>query len=207
MYFVTNRWLGGTLTNFRTIKQGLERLRTLERMKEDGTYEQLPKKEVSRLEKERERLEKYLGGLKSMGSLPARGLHHRPAPGDDRRQRGAASSASRSSPSPTPTAIRTSIDYVIPGNDDAIRSIKLITARVADACIEGAQRRKDNLAGRERRRRRDDAAATPAADDRHASRRRDGTAPPPERDGSAQRPPARTKPEFTRSKGQEISHG
>ncbi len=70
MYFVTNRWLGGTLTNFRTIKQGLDRLRALERMKEDGTYEQLPKKEVSRLEKERERLEKYLGGLKSMGSLP-----------------------------------------------------------------------------------------------------------------------------------------
>ncbi len=68
MYFVTNRWLGGTLTNFRTIKQGLDRLRSLERMKEDGTYEQLPKKEVSRLEKERERLEKYLGGLKSMGS-------------------------------------------------------------------------------------------------------------------------------------------
>src|SRR5436190_20139770 len=70
MYFVTSRGLGGTLTNCRTIKQGLDRLRSLERMKDDGTYLQLPKKEVSRLEKERERLEKYLGGLKSMGSLP-----------------------------------------------------------------------------------------------------------------------------------------
>src|SRR3984957_12897655 len=70
-YYVVNRWLGGTLTNFRTIKQGLERMRQLERMKEDGTYNQLPKKEVSRLEKERARLEKYLGGLKTMSSLPS----------------------------------------------------------------------------------------------------------------------------------------
>ncbi|MEO7037673.1 MAG: 30S ribosomal protein S2, partial [Polyangiaceae bacterium] len=64
MYFVTNRWLGGTLTNFRTIKGGLDRLRSIERMKEDGTYEQLPKKETVQLEKERTRLEKYIGGLK-----------------------------------------------------------------------------------------------------------------------------------------------
>ena len=105
-YFVTNRWLGGTLTNFRTIKRGLDRLRTLERMKEDGTYEQLPKKEVSQLEKERERLEKYLGGLKGMGALPARGLRHRPAPGARSRSARRASSTCRSSPSPTPTAIR-----------------------------------------------------------------------------------------------------
>jgi small subunit ribosomal protein S2 len=70
MYYTINRWLGGTLTNFRTIKGGLERLRTLERMKEDGTHEQLPKKEISRLEKERSRQDKYLGGLKGMGSLP-----------------------------------------------------------------------------------------------------------------------------------------
>ncbi|MDP7349042.1 MAG: 30S ribosomal protein S2, partial [Phycisphaeraceae bacterium] len=71
MYFVANRWLGGTLTNFRTIKQGLDRLRTLERMRDEGTYEQLPKKEVVRLERERERLEKFIGGLKGMGNLPA----------------------------------------------------------------------------------------------------------------------------------------
>src|SRR3954465_715007 len=70
MFFVTNRWLGGTLTNFRTIKGGLDRLRTLERMREDGTHQQLPKKEVVQLEKERARLEKYIGGLKGMGQLP-----------------------------------------------------------------------------------------------------------------------------------------
>src|SRR5450432_2018994 len=147
MYFVTNRWLGGTLTNFRTIKQGLDRLRSLERMKDDGTYEQLPKKEVSRLEKERERLEKYLGGLKSMGSLP-----HAVFIIDPHQEQIAVSEAKKLG---VPLIAITDtncdpdvIDFIIPGNDDAIRSIKLICSRVADACIEGGQRRKDNLAGR-----------------------------------------------------------
>lgn len=146
MFYVTNRWLGGTLTNFRTIKQGLERLRLLERMKEDGTYTQLPKKEVSRLEKERERLEKYIGGLKGMGNLPQIMFVIDPA------QESIAINEARKLNIPI-VAITDSncdpdlIDYVIPGNDDAIRSIKLITARVADACIEGSQRRKDTLAG------------------------------------------------------------
>jgi small subunit ribosomal protein S2 len=148
MFFVTNRWLGGTLTNFRTIKQGLDRLRSLERMKDDGTYEQLPKKEVSRLEKERERLEKYLGGLKSMGSLP-----HAVFVIDPHQELIAVSEA-RKLGVPVIAITDTNcdpdlIDFIIPGNDDAIRSIKLITARVADACIEGTQRRKDNLAGRQ----------------------------------------------------------
>jgi small subunit ribosomal protein S2 len=147
MYFVTNRWLGGTLTNFRTIKQGLDRLRSLERMKDDGTYEQLPKKEVSRLEKERERLEKYLGGLKSMGSLP-----HAVFIIDPHQELIAVSEAKKLG---VPLIAITDtncdpdvIDYIIPGNDDAIRSIKLICSRVADACVEGAQRRKDTQAGR-----------------------------------------------------------
>jgi small subunit ribosomal protein S2 len=148
MYFVTNRWLGGTLTNFRTIKQGLDRLRSLERMKDDGTYEQLPKKEVSRLEKERERLEKYLGGLKSMGSLP-----HAVFVIDPHQEQIAVSEA-RKLNIPVIAITDTNcdpdlIDFIIPGNDDAIRSIKLITSRVADACVEGTQRRKDNLAGRQ----------------------------------------------------------
>jgi hypothetical protein len=108
MYFVTNRWLGGTLTNFRTIKQGLDRLRTLERMKEDGTYEQLPKKEVSALEKERDRLEKYIGGLKNMNArLPGGGLRDRPAPGGHRGEARPQARIPRS-PSPTPTATPTS---------------------------------------------------------------------------------------------------
>jgi small subunit ribosomal protein S2 len=147
MFFVTNRWLGGTLTNFRTIKQGLDRLRALERMKDDGTYEQLPKKEVSRLEKERERLEKYLGGLKSMGSLPHAVFVIDP------HQETIAVSEARKLGIPVIAITDTNcdpdlIDFIIPGNDDAIRSIRLITARVADACIEGMQRRKESQAGR-----------------------------------------------------------
>jgi len=143
MYFVTNRWLGGTLTNFRTIKQGLDRLRTLERMREDGTYEQLLKKEVVRLEKERERLEKYLGGLKGMGGLPAAIFVIDP------HQESIAVSEARKLSIPVVAITDTNcdpdlVDFVIPGNDDAIRSIRLITARVADACVEGVQHRKDH---------------------------------------------------------------
>ena len=142
MYFVTNRWLGGTLTNFRTIKQGLDRLRTLERMKEDGTYEQLLKKEVSKLEKERERLEKYLGGLKGMGSHPAAVFVIDP------HQESIAMLEAKKLGIPVVAITDTNcdpdlVDYVIPGNDDAIRSIRLITTRIADACVEGAQRRRD----------------------------------------------------------------
>ena len=143
MYFVTNRWLGGTLTNFRTIKQGLDRLRTLERMKEDGTYEQLLKKEVSKLEKERERLEKYLGGLKGMGNVPAAIFVIDP------HQESIAISEARKLGVPVVAITDTNcdpdlVDFVIPGNDDAIRSIRLITARIADAALEGSHRRKDN---------------------------------------------------------------
>ena len=142
-YFVTNRWLGGTLTNFRTIKQGLERLRTLERMKEDGTYEQLLKKEVSRLEKERDRLEKYLGGLKGMGAVPAAIFvidpHQESIAVNEARKLGVQVIAITDT-----NCDPDLIDYVIPGNDDAIRSIRLITARIADAALEGSHRRKDS---------------------------------------------------------------
>ena len=143
MYFVTNRWLGGTLTNFRTIKQGLDRLRTLERMKEDGTHEQLLKKEVVRLEKERDRLEKYLGGLKGMSAVPAAIFVIDP------HQELIAVSEARKLNVPVIAITDTNcdpdlIDFVIPGNDDAIRSIRLVTGRIADAAIEGTQRRKDH---------------------------------------------------------------
>jgi small subunit ribosomal protein S2 len=147
MYFVNNRWLGGTLTNFRTIKQGLDRLRTLERMAEDGTHEQLPKKEVIKLEKERTRLEKYLGGLKNMGGLPHVMFVVDPS------MEGIAVHEARKLNIPVVGITDTNcdpdmVDIVIPGNDDAIRSIKLITSRVADACLEGTERRKDVMAGR-----------------------------------------------------------
>jgi small subunit ribosomal protein S2 len=142
-FFVVNRWLGGTLTNFRTIKGGLDRMRQLERMKEDGTYLQLPKKEVGRLEKERGRLEKYLGGLKNMGSLPHAVFVIDPA------MESIAVKEAKKLQIPIIAITDTNcdpdlVDYIIPGNDDAIRSIKLITQRLADAVIEGAQKRKEH---------------------------------------------------------------
>jgi small subunit ribosomal protein S2 len=142
MYFVTNRWLGGTLTNFRTIKGGLDRLRTLERMKEDGTYSQLPKKETVQLEKERTRLEKYIGGLKGMGTVPQAIFVIDPA------QETIAVSEAKRLGVPIVAITDTNcdpdmVDYVIPGNDDAIRSVRLITGAVADACVYGAARRRE----------------------------------------------------------------
>ena len=155
-YFIVNRWLGGTLTNFRTIKGGLERMRMLERMKDDGTYLQLPKKEVSRLEKERARLEKYLGGLKTMSSLPSAVFVIDPA------METIAVQEAHKLGIPIIAITDTNcdpdvIDYVIPGNDDAIRSIKLITQRLADAVVEGSQRRKETVG-------RDEGSRGPTAD-------------------------------------------
>ena len=149
MYFVTNRWLGGTLTNFRTIKGGLDRLRTLERMKEDGTYSQLPKKETVQLEKERTRLEKYIGGLKGMGAVPQAIFVIDPA-----QETIAVSEAKRLS---VPIVAITDtncdpdmVDYIIPGNDDAIRSVRLITGAIADACVAGMARRREFQQQRDR---------------------------------------------------------
>jgi small subunit ribosomal protein S2 len=145
-YYVVNRWLGGTLTNFRTIKGGLERLRALERMAEDGTYENISKKEISQLEKERTRFEKYIGGVKGMGSLPQAIFVVDPA------QETIAVAEARKLKVPL-VAITdsncdpSSIDYPIPGNDDAIRSIRLITGALADACLLGASRRRDAPSG------------------------------------------------------------
>jgi small subunit ribosomal protein S2 len=149
MYFVTNRWLGGTLTNFRTIKGGLDRLRTLERMREDGTHEQLPKKEVVQLEKERARLEKYIGGLKGMGQLPQAIFVIDPA------QEVIAISEARKLHVPIVAITDTNcdpdkVDYLIPGNDDAIRSVRLITSAIADACVYGLARRREHQHGSER---------------------------------------------------------
>ncbi len=142
MHFVTNRWLGGTLTNFRTIRMAIERLRELEKMKDDGGYDARPKKEVLKLEKERVRLEEYIGGLKNMNGLPGAVFVIDPALED------IAVKEARKLSIPIIAITDTNcdpdlIDFPIPGNDDAIRSIKLITARVADAAIEGTQKRRD----------------------------------------------------------------
>jgi small subunit ribosomal protein S2 len=142
-HFVTNRWLGGTLTNFRTIRTGIERLRELEKMKEDGGYDARPKKEVLKLEKERIRLEEYIGGLKNMNGLPGAVFIIDPALED------IAVKEARKLGIPILAITDTNcdpdlIDFPIPGNDDAIRSIKLITARVsnrAGACTSKTMRK------------------------------------------------------------------
>jgi small subunit ribosomal protein S2 len=177
-YYVVNRWLGGTLTNFRTIKTGLERMRQLERMKEDGTYQSITKKEVSRLEKERDRFEKYLGGLKNMGSLPGAMFVIDPA------KESIAVQEANKIGIPVVAITDTNcdpdkIDFVIPGNDDAIRSIRLITARIGDAVLEGAQRRKE-FVGREEQPQGGGRRDGPQAEIIRGSR--------PRRDDSADRP-------------------
>jgi small subunit ribosomal protein S2 len=136
MYYVNHRWLGGMLTNFSTIKKSIEKLKKLETAKEDGTYERLPKKEVIKLEKERESLEKNLGGIKDMRRLPSAIFVI-----DTIKEKTAVLEANRLG-IPVVAIVDTNcdpdeIDYVIPGNDDAIRAIRLITGKIADAVLEG----------------------------------------------------------------------
>jgi small subunit ribosomal protein S2 len=141
-FFVNDRWLGGTLTNFRTIKTGIERLRTLERMIEDGTMATLTKKEALMLDREREKLEKFLGGIKMMNGVPAVMFvvdphHEHIAIREARRLNIPIVAITDTNCDPD------LVDFVIPANDDAIRSVKLITSRIADAAMEGVQRRRE----------------------------------------------------------------
>ncbi len=137
-FFVNERWLGGMLTNFRTIQKRINRLKELEAMAEDGTFDVLTKKEVMQLKHEMARLEKYLGGIKEMKNLPGALFVI-----DPRKERIAVAEA-RKLNIPIVAIVDTNcdpdeIDYVIPGNDDAIRAVKLLTARMADAILEGHQ--------------------------------------------------------------------
>ena len=138
MYFVNQRWLGGTLTNFETIQKRIKRLKDIEKMQEDGTFDVLPKKEVIQLKKELERLEKFLGGIKEMKQLPDALFII-----DPRKERIAVAEAHKLN-IPIVGIVDTNcdpdeIDYVIPANDDAIRAVKLLTAKIADAIIEVKQ--------------------------------------------------------------------
>ena len=138
MYYVNARWLGGMLTNFKTIKKRISRLFQLDKMAEDGTMELLPKKEVIKLNLEKERLEKFLGGIKNMQNLPSAMFVV-----DPRKEKNAISEA-KILGIPVVAIVDTNcdpeeVDYVIPGNDDAIRAVKLITAKMADGIIEGRQ--------------------------------------------------------------------
>ena len=136
MYYVNQRWLGGTLTNFSTIRKSIARLKKLEEMKETGEFDRLPKKEVLELEREREKLEKALQGIKTMDQLPSSVFII-----DPRKEKIAVMEAQRLG-IPIVAIVDTNcdptgIDYPIPGNDDAIRAVRLITASIVDATHEG----------------------------------------------------------------------
>ncbi|MDO5325020.1 MAG: 30S ribosomal protein S2, partial [Clostridia bacterium] len=138
MYFVNNRWLGGTLTNFRTIQTRIKKLNEIDKMEKDGQFDVLPKKEVIKLCAEREKLLKNLGGIREMKKLPGALFVV-----DPRKERIAVQEA-RILGIPIVAIVDTNcdpdeIDYVIPGNDDAIRAVKLIAGKLADAVLEGKQ--------------------------------------------------------------------
>ena len=138
VHYVNARWLGGMLTNFRTIRKRIDRLYQLNNMKEDGTFDLLPKKEVIKLNLEIERLEKFLGGVKTMERLPGALFIV-----DPRKEKIAVSEAKKLH-IPIVAIVDTNcdpdeIDYVIPGNDDAIRAVKLISGAMANAYLEGRQ--------------------------------------------------------------------
>ena len=138
MYYVNQRWLGGMLTNYKTISKRIKRLVDLEKMEEDGTFEKLPKKEVIKLNHEKEKLKKFLSGIKEMGGLPDALSIVEP------RKEKIAIKEAKVLGLPIVAIVDTNcdpdeVDYVIPGNDDAIRAVKLITAKMADAVIEGRQ--------------------------------------------------------------------
>ena len=137
-YFVNERWLGGMLTNFQTIEKRVKRLKTLEKQAEDGTFELLPKKEVALLKHEMEKLQKYLGGIKDMKKLPDALFIIDP------KKEEIAVSEARKLHIPIIATVDTNcdpdvIDYPIPANDDAIRAVKLLTGKIADAVLEGNQ--------------------------------------------------------------------
>ena len=137
-YFVNERWLGGMLTNFQTIEKRVKRLKTLEKQAEDGTFELLPKKEVTLLKHEMEKLQKYLGGIKDMKKLPDALFIIDP------KKEEIAVSEARKLHIPIIATVDTNcdpdvIDYPIPANDDAIRAVKLLTGKIADAVLEGNQ--------------------------------------------------------------------
>ncbi len=142
MFYVNHRWLGGTLTNFVTIRLGIERLKYLERIKADGTIQRFPKKEIINMDREYVKLLRNLGGIKDLEALPKAIFVI-----DPRKERIAILEA-RKLGIPLVSVVDTNcdpdeIDYIIPGNDDAIRAIRLITSKMADACLEGKAKREE----------------------------------------------------------------
>ncbi len=144
MFYVHNRWLGGMLTNFQTIKQGIERLNHLNTIINDGSINLFPKKERLKLEKERVKLDSNLGGIQKMTTLPGAIFVV------DTKNEAIAVREGRRLGIPIVAVVDTNcdpdeVDYIIPGNDDAIRAIRLITSRIADACIEGRAKHQEKV--------------------------------------------------------------
>ncbi len=144
MHYVDARWLGGMLTNFKTIKKRIERLSQLHKMEEDGTFDLLPKKEVIGLRGEMDKLEKYLGGIKEMKKAPAAIFIV-----DPRKEKIAIAEAKKLN-IPIVAIVDTNcdpedVDYVIPGNDDAIRAVKLVVSTIANAVIEGREGKQESV--------------------------------------------------------------
>ena len=144
MYYVTNRWLGGTLTNFQTIKKNIDRLKKLEAMKKDGSFANFKKKEALGLERELEKLNFLLEGIRDMDRIPGAIFIVDP------KKEKIAGAEARKLGIPAIGLVDTNcdpddVDYIIPGNDDAIRAIRLFTAKIADACIEGDRRREERI--------------------------------------------------------------
>jgi small subunit ribosomal protein S2 len=143
-FYVNSRWLGGMLTNFSTIKGSIDRLKKIELMSQDGTYQLITKKEALNLEREKAKLEKTLGGIKTMNKLPGAIFVIDP------KKETIAVKEARKLGIPVVAVVDANcdpddIDYIIPGNDDAIRAIRLFAARIADACVEGVQDRETVL--------------------------------------------------------------
>ncbi|MBW2038277.1 MAG: 30S ribosomal protein S2 [Deltaproteobacteria bacterium] len=146
MFYVNHRWLGGSLTNFQTIKKSIDKLKKLEKLEENEEFQRLPKKEILKLQKKRVKLEKYLGGIKDMDQYPGALFIV-----DTKRERIAVSEA-RKLQIPTVAIVDSNcdpdeIDYVIPGNDDAIRAIRLFSFKIAEAVIEGKRLLEEELQG------------------------------------------------------------
>lgn len=147
MFYVVHRWLGGTLTNFKTIRQSIEKFKKLERLEESPEFRRLPKKELMRLIKKREKMRKNFEGIRDMETLPGALFVI-----DPKREEIAVKEANRLG-IPVVAVVDTNcdpdpIDYVIPGNDDAIRAIRLLSSRIADACLEGKELYRERLQAR-----------------------------------------------------------
>ena len=157
-FYVNHRWLGGTLTNWNTIQTRIKRLKQIKKMAEDGTFDRLPKKEVAKLEKQRDRLQKFLGGIEDMPRIPDVLFIV-----DPRKERIAVKEAKKLN-IPIVAMVDTNvdpdeIDVKIPSNDDAIRAVRLITSKMADAIVEGRQGEDDNDVTEESFDNKDDAKA------------------------------------------------